>query len=297
MAVKTVTVTSETCVRCGGATGAEVIPGDTVRLWLDQEANSDFPEWVEAVIVTVEPQTASSTAPKEYKVEYETDDLDGAADLLRDCDILSVTCEGCCALINEYLDLLAGVNIPQVSLSYSWNTNGTLNLQAHAVSSQIAGNPGEQVTIESYVFTDPADSVIAESGDPDSRLYSPASTWVGGKFSLLVTDSEGLTNSAEVWVDPYFTGLVTYPAVAPTIASATTVAPTTPVAFVSGVVQIDTITVPSSFVGRGGQLTFIPTGVFTTGTGGNIAIASTAVVGKALTFFYDSGTAKFYPSY
>ena len=47
----------------------------------------------------------------------------------------------------------------------------------------------------------------------------------------------------------------------------------------------------------GGQITLIPTGVFTTTNAGNIAIASTAVVGKALTMTYDSTTTKWYPSY
>lgn len=202
MAVKTVTVITDVCVRCGGSTGPEVIPGDTVKLWLDQEAIPAFPEWVEGTIITVEPQTTSSTAPKYYKVQYESGDLDDAAAELRGCDVVSVTCVGCCVIINDYLDLMAGVNIPHVSLSYSWNNDGTVTLQAHAYSTQIAGNPGEQVTIASYVFKDLADSTIAEGGDPDSRVYTPAANWEGGKFSVLVTDSEGLTNTTEVWVYP-----------------------------------------------------------------------------------------------
>lgn len=83
---------------------------------------------------------------------------------------------------------------------------------------------------------------------------------------------------------------------APTIASATTIAPTTAVSFVSGTTAIATITVPYSMVG-GGQITLIPTGIFTTTTAGNIALASTAVVSKALILTYDAVTAKWYPSY
>jgi hypothetical protein len=41
----------------------------------------------------------------------------------------------------------------------------------------------------------------------------------------------------------------------------------------------------------------IPTGIFTTTTAGNIALASTAVVNKALYMIYDPTTAKWYPSY
>lgn len=85
--------------------------------------------------------------------------------------------------------------------------------------------------------------------------------------------------------------------VAPTVASAATIAPVTPIVFVSGVVAIDTITPPSYLSSSGGQITLIPTGVFTTTAAGNIAIASTAVVSKALIMTYDSGTTKWYPSY
>jgi hypothetical protein len=83
---------------------------------------------------------------------------------------------------------------------------------------------------------------------------------------------------------------------APTIASATTIAPLTPIVFVSGTTAIATITVPPSLVG-GGQLTLIPTGIFTTTTAGNIALASTAVVSKALILTWDATTNKWYPSY
>lgn len=206
MSLKTVIHVTETCVRCGGASGAEIIPGDTVKLWLDQEAVPDFPEWVEAVLVYKAPQTESSTGPINYTFEYESEDLDGAATLLRDCDILSATCAGCCAIINDYLDLLAGVNLPFVELDYSWSGN-TLTLQAHAWSTQIARNTNDPATIVTYVFTDPDDAVIAAGGDPDSRTFTaPADTgstdWPGGLYTVQVTDSEGLVNTATVWVAP-----------------------------------------------------------------------------------------------
>jgi len=85
--------------------------------------------------------------------------------------------------------------------------------------------------------------------------------------------------------------------VAPTIASATTIAPTKAVTFISGVTPIVTITAPSLIATTGGQITLIPTGIFTTTIAGNIALASTAVVSKALIMTYDATTAKWYPSY
>ena len=85
--------------------------------------------------------------------------------------------------------------------------------------------------------------------------------------------------------------------VAPTIASAATIAPTKAVTIISGVAAIVTITAPSPISATGGQITFIPTGVFTWTAAGNIALAGTAVVSRALTFTYDATTVKWYPSY
>ena len=94
-----------------------------------------------------------------------------------------------------------------------------------------------------------------------------------------------------------YSGLVATTAAAPTIASAATVAPTAPITIISGTAAIVTITAPTPISAGGGTITFIPTGAFTTTNAGNIAIASTAVVGRAITFTYDVTTVKWYPSY
>ena len=85
--------------------------------------------------------------------------------------------------------------------------------------------------------------------------------------------------------------------VAPTIASATTIAPTAYITFISGTTSIATITVPQALLRTGGQITIIPTGIFATTTAGNIALITTAVVSKALIMTYDAVTLKWYPSY
>lgn len=82
----------------------------------------------------------------------------------------------------------------------------------------------------------------------------------------------------------------------PTVASAATIAPDAAIVFINGSAAIDTITVPAWMEG-GAQITFIPLGIFTTTTAGNIALASTAVVNKAMIMTYSAGTAKWYPSY
>ena len=100
--------------------------------------------------------------------------------------------------------------------------------------------------------------------------------------------------------DAYGTGgLVTF-STHETIASATTIAPLKQVVVVSGTAAITTITAPGAFIVTGttcGQITIIPTGAFTTTTSGNIALSTTAVVGKALIMTYLNSAGKWYPSY
>lgn len=77
------------------------------------------------------------------------------------------------------------------------------------------------------------------------------------------------------------------------VASAATIAPTGQVFHVTGTTAVATIHLP--FTGFKGTIVLIPDAAFTTTTAGNIGIASTAVVGKALHMTFD-GT-KWYPSY
>jgi len=84
---------------------------------------------------------------------------------------------------------------------------------------------------------------------------------------------------------------------APTVASGTTIAPSTYIVFVSGITTVQTITPPAPIATQGGAITIIPTGVFVTGLTGNIALASTTIVNKALIMTYDVTTTKWYPSY
>ena len=95
------------------------------------------------------------------------------------------------------------------------------------------------------------------------------------------------------------TGVLSYTASVPTIASATTISITTPIAFISGSVTIQTINAPSSMSAISGQITLIPSAGagWSTNTSGNIALGTTAVVNKALIMTWNSTTAKWYPSY
>ena len=81
------------------------------------------------------------------------------------------------------------------------------------------------------------------------------------------------------------------------ITSATTITPLQALSFIQGTTAIATITAPTNISLQGGQITLIPQAAFTTTTGGNIAIASTAVAGRSMIMTYNPATTKWYPSY
>jgi hypothetical protein len=121
------------------------------------------------------------------------------------------------------------------------------------------------------------------AGQPVLLLYNASLNGGNGGFEI----ASNLRSSPASWN------------VGSPIASADTIVPKAPLTHVTGTRQITTITVPPQFAqsGFGGCLRLIPDGAFTTGTGGNIAAASTAVVSRILELCYDSTTAKWYPSY
>jgi hypothetical protein len=142
-------------------------------------------------------------------------------------------------------------------------------------------------------------SGVPTGQDSDNEII--IGSYQTGIGSNTTTIGRNATTTARIYGN-VVTGIVHTPASAPTIASATTIAPTTRIVFVSGTTPIATITPPAPTTAipttdYGTQITLIPTGVFTTTTAGNIALASVAVVKKALIMTYDSTTNKWYPSY
>jgi hypothetical protein len=138
-------------------------------------------------------------------------------------------------------------------------------------------------------------NISSASGKYNIYAAGTASSYFAGGINIGATADPGANNLNVVG---YVTRtLESTLAAAPTIASATTIAPTKLITFISGTTSIATITAPSPISSTGGQITLIPTGLFVTLTTGNIALASTAVLSKALIMTYDSGTAKWYPSY
>lgn len=82
---------------------------------------------------------------------------------------------------------------------------------------------------------------------------------------------------------------------APVASAAGLVTPSGRLFHITGALAITGFNLPVGFAG--GSFTVLPDAAFTTTNANNIAIASTGVIGKALTFIYDSNTGKFYPSY
>ena len=135
-------------------------------------------------------------------------------------------------------------------------------------------------------------AALTDETGTGSAVFATSPT-LGTPTSGVLTNCTG----SPTFTNVKYSGLVATTAAAPTIASATTIAPTAAITIISGTAAIVTITAPTPISAGGGTITFIPTGAFTTTNAGNIAIASTAVVGRAITFTYDVTTVKWYPSY
>jgi hypothetical protein len=121
------------------------------------------------------------------------------------------------------------------------------------------------------------------------RLRELDPTAIGGPVVVHVSKDLGAQLGFGAGLEPMTVGTA--------IASAGTIAPTTPIVHITGAAAVATITPPPALAGNGGQITLIPDGAFTTTTAGNIALASTGVVGKALIMTYDPVAVKWYPSY
>lgn len=144
---------------------------------------------------------------------------------------------------------------------------------------------------------------------------SGAKLWVGPAGYFASIDPSGACTAASLLVLPrvvipngnlwtcgngFWTTFAPYNSeltVGAAIASATTIAPTNPVFHVTGTTDVVTITVPPACPATGCQIIIVPDGIFHTTNAGNVAIASTAVVSKALIMTYDPGSSKWYPSY
>lgn len=96
-------------------TGPEAQVGDQVRLYLDTEANPGFPEYIVGVIQ--QPITKSQCeGTVSYVIEYNPADLDGAASLIRQGDVVDAVVITAVDALLVYVDTkfipLTGTTIP-----------------------------------------------------------------------------------------------------------------------------------------------------------------------------------------
>lgn len=200
-----------------------------------------------------------------------------------------------------------GSYIGRQSSDGSLNINtGQANINFNSIGTNIAyiNNTGITSTLGYYIGTN-GSYILRNAGDGSTTFNQGQSSYIkyilSGAEKIRFTATGGL-NLGTYTNDPglgsiIMSGLTAANAAAPTIASATTIAPTKAITFISGTTPIVTITAPSPISLGGGKITLIPTGVFTTTTAGNIALATIAIVGKALIMTYDATTTKWYPSY
>ena len=138
------------------------------------------------------------------------------------------------------------------------------------------GSPINQINSNHVVLSDGAGNVRAYWDAISNATFSGSLTLSGSITTSEFTSMSGGVN---------------------TIASASGITPTKEITYISGTAAIDTISSQPPLTAGNGTIILIPTGAFTWTTAGNIAIAGTAVVGKALHMTYVSGNAKWYPSY
>jgi hypothetical protein len=143
----------------------------------------------------------------------------------------------------------------------------------------------------------PTNSIFigANSASKDAAGYNYEIV-IGADVTGLGNNTLVLGNAATI-TGTRIAGVISTAQTATTLSSSATITPTLPIHFVSGTTTISTITAPFPISTTGGQITLIPTGLWSTNTAGNIALATTAVVNKALTMTYNFGTSKWYPSY
>ena len=179
--------------------------------------------------------------------------------------------------------------------------SGVATFLATPSSANLASTVTGETGSGALVFGTSPTLITPALGTPTSgNISACTSTSMVMITPLLGTPTSGVLDNctgSPTLTNVKYSGLIAATAAAPTIASATTIAPITPITFISGTTAVVTITPPSPISLGGGTITLIPTGAFTWTAAGNIAVLGTAVVNRALTLVYDVTTTKWYPSY
>lgn len=193
--------------------------------------------------------------------------------------------------INREAMNVVAVNGTQITVSRgaAGTRAGAHNAGAQVISGRPTWFTYTQTNSGTYGTTEPQGACTL--GDQPAQIYINI---LSGQFWQCSTAA-----TPNRWV-PYFgnAGTSAVPIrVSATVASAAgVITPSGPLFHVSGTLAITGFTLPFGY--RGGSFCLIPDAVFTTTTAGNIANASTAVVGRPLCYQYDASAAKpFFGSY
>jgi len=200
-------------------------------------------------------------------------------------------------------------------LTISNNQNGYFNLNSGPAfkfdNSASGKNQGATLTLDNFVLNRPngyepsaGDYLISGTPTLPSSVVlnnTVVNNWTGAQVLDVLSTNISIVVSNARFVNYTTSGSLYQNQLLPntksiqstTISSAISIGPLSEICTVSGTNAIQTITPP--YFGFIGSITIIPTGVFTTITGGNIAIGSTAVVGKSLVMTYDGSL--WHPSY
>lgn len=207
-----------------------------------------------------------------------------------------------------YLTSVTGVNVP---------SPGAVNPSGSQLYVILPGNPrGESMLVQSVTGTAvavargrsgvragiPSGAVVLIGYPNWFRGFDPGGScvvsttyvapWINTKSGAQWLCSSITGSWVPSWGNPSGDAFTVTAAVA---SAAGLILPSGPLFHVTGALAITGFTIPTGFAG--GTFTIIPDGTFTTTTATNIALASTAVVNKPLTFTYDATNSKFVPSY
>jgi hypothetical protein len=157
--------TTGVLLQSGSSTPAS--PGDQVRLYLDQEYNSLFPEFVVGII-----QNPISTRCGiiTYRISYDDSTLPEGIETLRTCDVLNVVVVSCCDSLNDRVTELESVTetLGAVTINGSALIDGNITITASGLGALLS----------SEASVSPVGSSIARrntTGEADFRglfLYS-----------------------------------------------------------------------------------------------------------------------------
>ena len=255
--------------------------------------NTGVPDGTEVLITSTQTITAFTIA------------LNGAAAIFGNVSTLTA---GAAVRYRYYLATNSWYNITNETAGFNAAIQAFLNNPTSAnLRAAMTDETGTGVlvfatspTLTTPIITNPA---VSTGTFTSPALVTPDIGSATGN-SLMLSGASGSLNATSIAANNDLTAnnssIATFIAMSGgvnTVASATTIAPVKRIAYISGTAAIATITPQAPITGTNGTIILIPTGAFTWTTAGNIAIAGTAVVGRALHMTYTAITDKWYPSY